>query len=40
MLEGLEHLRRIERQLTRALGRDTMSALHDALTQLHDHLES
>lgn len=39
MLDGLKHLRSIERELTRAIGKDTMGALHAALLSLNDHLE-
>lgn len=40
MLEGLAHLKRVERQLACALGQETIDALHEALLKLHDHLES
>jgi DNA-binding MarR family transcriptional regulator len=39
MLAGLEHLRSVEKDLTKAIGRDTMAQLRDALLALHDHLE-
>ncbi|MBL4683930.1 MAG: winged helix-turn-helix transcriptional regulator [Nannocystaceae bacterium] len=39
MLQGLKHLREIERELGRAIGRKTMTALHDALLVLNDHLD-
>ena len=39
ILAGLSHLRGIERELARAIGRDTMASLHTALLALHDHLE-
>lgn len=38
MLDGLAHLRDIEKDLTRAVGRETMASLHQALLALHDHL--
>lgn len=38
MLEGLAHLRGIDRDLGRAMGGETMGALHEALERLHDHL--
>lgn len=40
MLDGLRHLRGLENELRRELGRETMSALHDALLALHEHLEA
>ena len=39
MLDGLAHLRAIERELSTAIGADTMRALHQSLLALHDHLE-
>lgn len=39
MLDGLTHLRRIERQLARSIGKDVMQSLHDALLVLDDHLD-
>lgn len=39
MLAGLEHLRAVEKGLTKAVGRDTMVQLRKALLTLHDHLE-
>lgn len=38
ILEGLAHLKEIEKQLGRAIGRARMQALHDSLLALHDHL--
>jgi len=40
MLDGLRHLKQVERELSRALGKETVAALHGALTKLHDHLDS
>ncbi len=39
ILEGLDHLRRIEAELTKAIGEDTMASLRAALLVLHDHLD-
>lgn len=39
MLDGLTHLRQIERRLARSIGKDVMQALHDALLVLGDHLD-
>ena len=39
MLEGIEHLRRIENELAKAIGKNTMAALRAALLVLHDHLD-
>lgn len=38
MLEGLAHLKAVEQQLSRALGKDVMASLRQALLVLHDHL--
>lgn len=38
MLAGIEHLRNIERKLTKAVGRATVVELRSALLTLHDHL--
>lgn len=38
MFEGLAHLGLIERRLTRALGKRSMTTLHTELLALHDHL--
>jgi len=40
ILEGLRHLRRVEAELAKAIGKDTMASLHDALLALHDHLDT
>ncbi len=40
MLEGVAHLKSLERNLTRALGRSTMKSLHDGLLALHDSFEA
>jgi DNA-binding MarR family transcriptional regulator len=40
MLDGLQHLRSVEKQLTRALGKPVLTSLHDALLKLHDLLEA
>lgn len=39
MLAGLSHLQDIERSLAKAVGRDTMNSLRDALLVLQEHLE-
>jgi len=39
MLDGIAHLRSVERKLERAIGKDTMSQLRAALVVLHDHLD-
>ncbi len=38
IMDGLAHLRQVERTLTRAIGRDHMRGLRDSLLALHDHL--
>ncbi len=38
MLDGLIHLRKLERQLAKEVGGDTMRQLRDALLVLHDYL--
>lgn len=38
MLDGLLHLKQVERSLRRELGDQTLSSLRSALLQLHDHL--
>lgn len=39
MLDGLDHLQQIERELVRAVGKPVMASLHAALLELHDHLD-
>lgn len=39
LLEGLAHLQRLEKGLARAIGKQTMQTLHEALLVLHDHLD-
>lgn len=40
ILQGLEHLRRVEAELAEAIGKDTMGSLREALLVLHDHLDA
>lgn len=39
MLQGLDHLRRVDKELTRVLGREPMAELRRALLTLHDHYQ-
>ena len=39
MLQGLEHLRRVDKELAKILGRTSMADLRRALLALHDHYE-
>jgi len=40
ILDGLAHLRRVEAELAKAIGKETMASLRDALLLLHDQLEA
>ena len=39
MLEGLAHLRTVDAEVAALLGQERMTALHEALITLYDHLE-